>query len=238
MDLVIDIGNSAAKIALFDPKGQMVVRYTYEQFGSEQVAELLRENTIERAILASTRNPDAALEQFLRQKIKRVVVFDPASTPTPLKMGYQTPETLGADRLAAAVAAWEQFPNQDIWVVDCGTAITIDFVSKKGVYEGGNISAGLYLRLSALHEKTARLPLCSIDRATGALIGVDTQSAIVQGALWGVVHEIEGYAARKPDAKLFFTGGDVVYFEKQIKNPIFADSDAVLKGLYAVLNFD
>ena len=235
MDLVIDIGNSRAKVAWFDGAGQIVGRASFDEFGVAEAQGLLE--GVDRAILASTRTADAELEAFLAQKLEKFVVFRPRKTPTPLKIAYRTPETLGADRLAAAVAAWGRFPDQDIWVVDCGTALTIDFVSKEGVYEGGVISAGLAMRLSALHERTARLPLCSPDEATDQMLGTDTRSALVQGAVWGIVHEIEGYAARTPGAKIFFTGGDAVYFEKRIRTAIFADADAVLNGLHAALTY-
>lgn len=238
MELVIDIGNSSAKIALYDSK-KIVERFCFEDFTTTRAAEILcRHQNIDSSILSTTREHDVQLESFLSTRLRKFVVFDPATTPTPLKNCYFTPRTLGADRLAAAVAAWQVFPDCDILVFDMGTALTIDFVSCKGEYLGGNIAPGLDMRFDILHRATAKLPRCRIedyDESQG--LGNDTQSAILGGVVDGIRYEIQGYINRNPDAKIFFTGGDALYFEKRIKNPIFADYDAVLNGLHAILNY-
>lgn len=238
MDLIIDIGNSTAKIALYDTD-KVVERFCYDDLRVSHLEAIFeKSNDIERGILSTTRLHDERLESFLREKLRRFVIFDPASTPTPLQNRYRTPETLGADRLAASVAAWSQFKGQNIVVFDLGTAITVDFVSAKGEYLGGNISPGLAMRLDALHRLTDRLPLCAVeDFVDSQNYGVDTQSAILQGVVRGICYEIESYIEQNEGAKIFFTGGDALYFEKRIKNTIFADHDAVLKGLSIVLDF-
>lgn len=198
---------------------------------------------IERGILSTTRLHDSETEEFLDKKLEKFIVFDPATIPTPLKNLYRTPHTLGADRLAAAVGAWEYFRSRgrgrDILVFDIGTAITVDFVSAKGEYLGGNISPGLTMRLRALNEMTDRLPLCSADDFEEQMLrGQDTQSAIAQGVVRGICYEIEGYIKAHPRAEIFFTGGDALYFEKRIKNTIFADQQAVTRGLRSILDFE
>lgn len=238
MELIIDIGNSSAKIALYDSK-KVVERFYFENFTTIEASEILdRYKKIGSSILSTTRAHDMQLEKILDERLEKFIIFDPATTPTPLKNCYLTPATLGSDRLAAAVAAWQVFPQCDILIFDMGTAITIDFVSHRGEYLGGNIAPGLDMRLDALHNATAKLPRCIIeDYDPQKEFGNDTQSAILGGVVDGISYEIQGYIAKNVGAKIFFTGGDALYFEKRIKNPIFADYDAVLNGLHTILNY-
>lgn len=128
----------------------------------------------------------------------------------PLKIGYSTPQTLGSDRLAAAVGASNLFPTEALLIADAGTALTLDVVSASGVYEGGNISVGLEMRLEALHAFTSRLPRVEFCKEKGRL-GKDTPSALRLGAVWGVVNEIVGaltLAAKEYGCRrLVVTGG-------------------------------
>ncbi|MEG0655407.1 MAG: type III pantothenate kinase [Mucinivorans sp.] len=242
MDLVIDIGNTKAKIALYD-KDSVVERFSYNTLAVNDLREVLSaHNSLQRAILATTRAHDQSLEQFLASEFDHFVVFDPAHTPTPLVNTYLSPSTLGADRLAAAVAANDHFPESEILLFDLGTALTIDRVSACGRYLGGNISPGMAMRFEILNRSTACLPLCRAKKMEWEVeFARDTQNAIIQGVTCGIVLEIEGYIARfmneKPDGKIFFTGGDALYFEKRIKNTIFVDNDAVLNGLHMILDY-
>ena len=111
----------------------------------------------------------------------------------PIELRYETPETLGIDRLAGAIAANEMFPGQTVLIADVGTALTIDLVLADGVYMGGNISPGLQMRLDALHHFTSRLPQVGLEGET-SFFGTDTEKAIRSGAKWGVVNEIMGAA--------------------------------------------
>ena len=191
MNLIIDIGNSRAKVVVMDGDA-LINEYVAEGFSASLFDEIMASYpTISRAIIASTRGDEEATKEVVAMRISKVVIFKPATTPIPLENHYHTPETLGADRLAAAVGAQAMHPNCDIMIVDFGTAITIDFV-EGGAFKGGNISPGVTTRFRALADYTARLPRCY---ATDEVLdyGRTTNEAIEQGVMRGVEHEIRGY---------------------------------------------
>jgi type III pantothenate kinase len=152
----------------------------------------------------------------------------------PLCNRYVTPATLGVDRLAAAVGAATLFPKRECLIIDCGTAITIDFLSAAGEFLGGNISPGLQMRFKALHTFTAALPMGRADRHT-PLIGVSTQEAVEAGVVQGAVNELEGYLAQYTVYTPVFTGGDAFYFAKRIKKPIFVIVNLNFIGLAKIV---
>ena len=240
MNLIIDIGNSRAKVVVMDGDA-LINEYVAEGFSASLFDEIMASYpTISRAIIASTRGDEEATKEVVAMRISKVVIFKPATTPIPLENHYHTPETLGADRLAAAVGAQAMHPNCDIMIVDFGTAITIDFV-EGGAFKGGNISPGVTTRFRALADYTARLPRCY---ATDEVLdyGRTTNEAIEQGVMRGVEHEILGYAEafiqKNGEKCIIFTGGDAKYFVKRIKNAIFADCEPVIFGLNRILNYN
>lgn len=137
----------------------------------------------------------------------------------PIKIRYKTPETLGRDRIAAAVAANRLFPGEAILVADVGTALTIDLLSAEGEFLGGNISPGIKMRLEALHKFTSRLPLVQPDKDAQPF-GCDTQTAISSGAKWGVIYEIAGAFSKAKSAcgyrRLIITGGGAPMIESDL----------------------
>ena len=240
MNLIIDTGNSRAKVVVMDGD-TLIKEYVAEAFSTSLFEEIMVEYpTISRAIIASTRGDEEQTRQIVAEHLSKVVIFRPATTPIPLDNHYHTPETLGADRLAAAVGAQALHPNCDIMIVDFGTAITIDFV-EGGAFKGGNISPGVTTRFRALADYTARLPRCY---ATDEVMdyGHTTKEAIEQGVMRGVEHEIRGYAEafmqKNGEKFIIFTGGDAKYFAKRIKNAIFADCEPVIFGLNRILNYN
>ena len=240
MNLIIDIGNSRAKVVVMDAD-MLKKEYVEESFDAALCAEIFADYpTIERAIIASTRGDEEVVKAIVEERIAKVIIFKPATTPIPLANHYHTPETLGADRLAAAVGAQALYPDSDIMIVDFGTAITIDFV-EGGAFKGGNISPGVTTRFRALADYTARLPRCyATDEALD--YGRTTQEALEQGVMRGVEHELRGYAElfRQKNGRkcIIFTGGDAKYFVKRIKNTIFADCEPVIFGLNRILNYN
>ena len=240
MNLIIDIGNSRAKVVVMDAD-MLKKEYVEESFDAALCAEIFADYpTIERAIIASTRGDEEVVKAIVEERIAKVIIFKPATTPIPLANHYHTPETLGADRLAAAVGAQALYPDSDIMIVDFGTAITIDFV-EGGAFKGGNISPGVTTRFRALADYTARLPRCyATDEALD--YGRTTQEAIEQGVMRGVEHEIRGYVeafSKENDKKrIIFTGGDAKYFVKRIKNTIFADCEPLIYGLATILKYN
>ena len=166
MNLIIDIGNTVAKIALFD--GAEIVNVIYD---SNQTLDCLDEvcakYPVERGIVATVIN----LSECVTERLNALPIFLlylGKETVLPVINLYETPETLGYDRIAAVVAANEQFPNKNILVIDAGTCITYEFIDSKGQYHGGNISPGLQMRFKALYQFTDRLPqallFCSPSR--------------------------------------------------------------------------
>ena len=241
MNLAIDIGNTLAKLAVIDD-GQVVDFQKTEKIDSAFVEKILEENPeIEAAIIVSTGEYETAWEQMLEKRMKRFIRFG-AETPIPIENGYATPQTLGLDRLAAAVAANALYPNSNVLIVDFGTAITVDFVSAEGRFLGVNISPGAATRFRALHHFTKRLPLCELDEDSVRLLGNSTQTAIESGVVNGIVYEIEGYIRdlqqRYNNLRIIFTGGESDFFAKRLKNTIFATYDLVAYGLNRILEYN
>jgi type III pantothenate kinase len=177
-----------------------------------------------------------AVCEMLRGYVKKVIAFNP-KTPVPIKNCYATPETLGVDRLAAAVGANYLFPATDCLIFDCGTAITIDFVSQNGEFLGGNISPGLQTRFKALNTFTSKLPLEDIAENVPTM-GTTTATAIQAGVLNGISYEIETYIDRNPHCTIIFTGGDAFFLVKNIKNSIFVICNLVMIGLNRIVNYN
>ncbi len=238
MNLIIDIGNSTSKLAIIDDSASVIVKNgKYENPVSPDIIRTFTENhCIKQAILCSVRDVPTEFVEFLKKTFSNFILFS-HDTPIPLKNDYATPATLGLDRLAAAIGATVRYPGQHFLIVDFGSAITIDIVSD-GAFKGGNISPGASLRFKALHEYTDRLPLCSLP-ATFNELGTSTRSAIENGVVCSIVHEIAYYIThfrnKYSNLNIIFTGGDGKYFAKKLKKPIFVNCELVIWGLNEVL---
>ena len=243
MNLVIDQGNSAAKIALFE-ENTLVKVFHAEALSEGLLSEIIREFRPTAGILSSVSSLESlksldSLRTLRNLRTLKTFFELTHHLPLPLTTHYQTPQTLGMDRLAAAVGAAAQKPATPLLVIDIGTAITIDYVSAEGVYSGGNISPGVDLRFKALHQFTGRLPLISEEGDVPPL-GYDTETAIRSGVIEGIVRELDSYIdeyKKKYNIFAFLTGGYAFYFESKLKNAIFADANLVLKGLNEILNY-
>lgn len=239
MNLCIDQGNSSTKVGVFN-QDNLIETAVFEEFGLAEISELFNKYSINACILSSVilENNDLLLE--LGRKCPGFIELSHL-TPIPIINRYKTPETLGKDRLAAVIGASFLKPGCDLLVVDAGTAITYDFIDANRVYWGGNIAPGLNLRLRALHEFTQKLPLVEAQNESAEL-GVDTQSAINSGALYGIVYEIDGYINhlknKYPGLLAFLTGGSTFYFATKLKNAIFAERNLVLIGLNRILQYN
>lgn len=159
----------------------------------------------------------------------------------PFVIKYRTPDTLGLDRLAGVAGAWSQYRNETSLVIDVGTCIKYDLITKKGEYLGGNISPGLQMRLKAMHLMTSKLPQVEPYERYEAM-GTDTVSALQVGACTGAIHEIEGFIKeyKKMFGKLniLLTGGDSHFFVNKLKTKIFAAPNLVLQGLNEILDYN
>lgn len=230
--LIIDQGNTLVKVALFQ-KGAILQQGV---LGSvQEISNWLAQASS--AIISSVNVPDDLLAHL--HSIP-VLILD-AKTPIPVLNRYATPETLGNDRLSAVVAAAKQFPQQNTLVIDAGTCITFDFLNAQNEYLGGSIAPGLLMRMKAMHEQTAQLPLLELIPKS-ALVGIDTMGSMQSGVINGALAEIDGlvdrYKEQYPSLKVLLTGGDAAFFDKGLKNSIFADPYLVLKGLNEILDYN
>jgi type III pantothenate kinase len=239
MNLVVDIGNSFTKTGLFN-RGTLVETAVSE---GEDTALLLNfcelHPEITQAIVASVKDYPEQTISRLREKFP-VLNFTPA-TRVPVFNRYETPETLGCDRLASVVAARKHFPKNNVLVIDAGTAITYELLTAAGEYLGGAISPGIRMRYKALHTFTGQLPLLNV-REDCMLTGSSTAGSIHSGVLHGSAAEMRGmitaYRRLYPGLKVLLTGGDYKYFDKQLKIKTFAAPNLVLEGLNLILDFN
>lgn len=239
MNLVIDQGNSTVKIAIFE-QDRLLVTERHPLLTEQLIHSLFERFPIESAILCSVVDIAGEIKRVLKTKPSFFMELTHAS-PIPLINEYETPETLGKDRLAAAVGANYVRPDTNLLVIDAGTAITFDVVTADHRYLGGNISPGAKIRLQALHSFTGQLPLVE-EKMPDHLLGKNTVEAISAGVMQGIVMEIEGYITlfmqKYPGLSVFLTGRGSIPFVAKIKNPIFAELNLVLIGLNRILTYN
>ena len=232
-NLLIDIGNSSyCKLAVSDGSSILSVR----RLARAELINAVKEENVREDVdvicVSSVAADDPALETGLTASCRRLIMLG-SSTPMPLEIEYDTPRTLGADRIAAALGAAELFPGEDCLIFDFGTAVTVDFVSSDGRFMGGNISPGLVMRLNAVHEHTVRLPLVEPAEPVREY-GRSTSEAISNGAVLGIMFEVGKYIENNPHCRIIFTGGDSLFFAKKLKSTIFVTFNLVLKGLFKI----
>jgi type III pantothenate kinase len=239
MNLVIDIGNTQTKIALFDKsehqKTEILVDFSNELF----LNVVFSHKEINSIIVSSVKNLDLDFDQIRSRNIF-VIEFN-EKMPLPIINNYKSSKTLGKDRLAAAVGGYFLFQNEQVLVIDAGTCIKYDFVDSLGNYEGGAISPGILMRFKALNTFTDKLPLVAMSDFEN-LIGTTTEESILSGVLNGVIAEVDGvidkYKLKFGNLKIVFSGGDMNYFDNRLKNSIFAFPNIVVFGLNKILNFN
>lgn len=236
--LVIDLGNSRAKVAVFTGN-ELTDLIVIENPSPERIfAAGLEKHRISSAIISSV--SDDTTPYVAGFPAYQWLTLD-ANTPLPIRNEYLTPETLGRDRLAAVAGAHLLFTGKDVLVIDAGTAITYDIIGGNGVYSGGSISPGLSMRFKALHTFTRHLPLLE-PKEIDFLTGRSTSESILSGVINGLRAEIDGiidqYKLSRPSLCVALTGGDTIYFEKTLKNSIFAIPNLVLTGLKLILDYN
>jgi type III pantothenate kinase len=238
LNLIIDIGNTRVKAALFN--GDDLIEIKFYNFP----AELLKDtNFVRKAKQALIGTVVSEQESFCRNLnvILPTTVFG-SHSKIPLMNLYQSVSTLGSDRLAASVGAYHFYPDAHVLVIDAGTCIKYNFTNSKNEYLGGAISPGIQMKFKALNHFTSKLPLVDADFSYTELIGYNTQNSLLSGVLNGSVAEIDGmidqYKLRFTDTICVLTGGDSEYLAKRLKNTIFAHQNLVLKGLNNILNYN
>jgi len=237
INLTIDIGNTLTKFAIFE-NDEMLTYQNVERLEAKHILEILKQFSLTGYIVSSV----AKMPDFLHEVLKDVkcVEFN-YQTPIPIINNYETPETLGLDRLALAIAATKLAPQTDVLVISAGTCITYDFITSKNEYIGGAISPGLQMRARAMHEFTERLPLVDLPKEIG-YYEASSISAIQSGILKGVQDEVNAkiifFREKNPTGKIFLTGGDQNYLVNSIKSRTFATSNMVLIGLNEILQYN
>lgn len=240
MNLIIDIGNSLVKLALFDKK-DLVQKTSIPKPEYNLIESFSRQaGKPDGIILSSVRKDDTEIIERLKDLGNTLVVLD-ENTSLPILNLYKTKSTLGYDRIASLAGAQERFPGKAVLVIDAGTAITYDVLTEKGEFRGGNISPGAIMRARSLNYFTSRLPLVDPFRDF-PYFGEDTEGALSSGILQGIIHEMEGYMHRftenNPRSVIILTGGDAMHFDKKVKNSIFVDQNLSLHGLRRILEYN
>ena len=238
MNICIDQGNSKTKMAVFDA-GRLVVDVLCRESAVSVLDELCSTYPIDKAIYSSVSGYDPVLVERVKNRVGHYLQMN-AALHLPLVNDYSTPESLGVDRLAAAVGGYFLKPNQNLLIIDAGSAVTYDFVSADGHYVGGNIAPGLKMRLRALHDYTAKLPLVSVQEDEKLpVFGSSTTEAIAAGVLNGMIYEMNGYinemVQKYGSICVFLTGGNLSYFHNQLNNTTFAEKNLVMYGLNQIL---
>ena len=230
--LTIDQGNTRTKVALFN-HDTIVKRLDSPTIPSiETLAK-----TAHQIILSSVKQ-----ESELQSILKSQDIMLQWDTPLPIRVSYDKPQTIGHDRLAVAVGAHTLFPQKNVLCIDMGTCITYDFVSADNQFLGGGISPGMEMRYQSLNHYTSQLPLLKMDSIRLPLIGRSTHQCIHSGVINGLLAEIDGiiqrYMIEFPNLQVVITGGDAQFFDKELKNTIFASPDLLMIGLNKILDYN
>lgn len=237
--LIIDWGNTRVKVAVF-VDGELIKHATEEFVSPEWLLKFKPDLSTSKVLLCSVSSRSSEAERFLSQQTEHFIKLS-HQTPLPLNIQYATPETLGYDRLANAIAAGKRSDSEYALAIDVGTCIKYDLVHREKGYLGGAISPGLQMRYRALHRDTSALPRLNSESSAN-LVGTSTAGSIHSGVFNGMLAEIDGIIQRyQNDYKsltLFLTGGDAQLFEKALKNHIFANSFLTLFGLNDILEFN
>ncbi|WP_426431402.1 type III pantothenate kinase [Winogradskyella sp. HB-48] len=240
MNLIVDVGNTFVKFAVFQ-NDELIHKVSFKLSKFKKEFKKLKRDfpKLKTAIISSVGRLSKKEIEIVKEELEVLELNHKIKLP--FKNLYKTPKTLGVDRIALVSASVNQFPDNNVLIIDAGTCITYDFVNEKNEYLGGAISPGIRLRYHALHNLTANLPLLDKNQPE-SIIGNSTESSIHSGVVMGVVKEIDGvidqYKAEHQDLTVILTGGDANFLSNQLKNSIFANSNFLLEGLNYILDFN
>ncbi|MEJ7780384.1 MAG: type III pantothenate kinase [Daejeonella sp.] len=239
--LAIDIGNSRTKVAIFDAH-RLIKVDRLERLDTDSLLRYFDGHDIRQSIVSSVNDDIGFLEDILAKRTNYTRFS--SQLKNSIDNRYETPDTLGLDRLAGMVAAKALYPGNSCLVIDAGSCITYDAIDHTGIYKGGNISPGLNMRFKAMHTFTGRLPLIKLTDFEG-FEGCDTATSMLSGVVNGALAELKGfietYRLHYPGLKIILCGGDANFFDTRLKSSIFAhtlktEPDLVLIGLNEVIH--
>lgn len=233
---ILDIGNTTVK--LFSVSQNFKLEFESFDWCEKKIEKKVK--LFSDIVISNVRLEEKQVISFIEKTGIRYVYLS-HKTNLPIKLNYNTVETLGKDRIATAVAAYYEFPNEASLIFDIGTCMTIDFIDENGIFHGGRISPGLNMRLKAMHNQTGQLPLVEVSDEIFE-IGKTTNEAILGGAFLGIDYEIVGtidyFKKSYGSVNIILTGGDAFRFDKRVKNSIFADKFFLLKGLKHIFEYN
>ncbi|MFM9007063.1 MAG: type III pantothenate kinase [Bacteroidota bacterium] len=236
MDLVVDVGNTAVKLAVYR-NAEPIARVSFPLGSGREMTAWLKQFDLHRSLLVSVVAPPEPLVEYLRSATD-FHLFD-GNTALPVRNEYATAATLGKDRLVNACAAASLYPAQDVLIIDAGTCLKFDLVTSDGRYLGGSIAPGLSMRFEALHDYCPALPRVEPE-GESPLTGNSTDTSIRSGVLNGITAEISGminrYRAEYPGIHVVLTGGDTDTLVNRLQKDIFAVPGLTLHGLHAILS--
>lgn len=240
MNLIVDVGNTQIKLAVFN-QGQLIEkRVVSKERCFESIRDLLKAfPKLSQGIISSV----GAFSEVETQKLKELLPLQVLSPDSylPFINAYESPTTLGVDRIALVSAAAIQFPNQNVLIIDAGSCITYDFLNEENMYLGGAISPGVQLRYKAMNDYTHQLPLLSAEIPKN-FIGKTTHESMHVGVIEGIGKEIDGfieaYTEKYDTLTIIFTGGDAEMLRDRLKNDTFANSNFLLEGLQTILELN
>lgn len=235
MNLVLDVGNSLLKIALFE-KSELIQKFKFSENYKRNIEDIISKYKVTHSIISNVGRIDDSTINILKESTNLLLVSNQLKIP--FKNLYKSKNTLGQDRLALVSAAAFNFPNENVLIVDVGSCITYDFKNNNNEYLGGGISPGISMRFKSLNTFTSNLPLIDFDNIH-KLIGNNTKNSINSGVINGTISEINGiiqqYCEEFKNIRIILTGGDSNFLLKRIKNSIFADQNFLLVGLNKLL---
>jgi type III pantothenate kinase len=238
MNLIIDIGNSSTKLAIIDHQQKIAV-LRYDELTEDILNGLLESYPLKKAIISSGKEIPDFMITILRKEMELLHILSYKSR-LPIDIKYETPETLGPDRIAAATGAYTRFPGANMLIIDAGSAITFDFLIGT-IFEGGNISPGIEMRLKALHSFTTRLPLV-LRGEKYSFPGHNTKDAILAGVITGVTYEINEYIRtfekKYENLEVILTGGDSEFLKSRIIQKLNFIPGIVTDGLNYILEYN
>ena len=236
--LTVDVGNSGTKAACFDGEEIMLPIARFASGDWKAIGEMATNLRVTHIIYSTVANvpPRAWIDK--RKKAGQQVYTIDRDRPMPFATDYRTPETLGQDRIAALAGTLGKLTGARL-IVDAGSCITVDIMDGNDRHLGGNITPGVRMRLRAMHEFTARLPMVTLDRPID-LLGRTTDQALLHGGILGAVYEIEGLfnrlASSHRDLQLVVTGGDAPLLSSYFSMEVHSYPNLVLRGLNQILS--